>query len=103
MTYPAAYFSDEPVAILEQMKNLWRRWQPSSKLWRFTHTDEKRRRCRTDLTTMAVLIPSLVAEVAPLFFLRDSHLPVWQMSGLMALSWAFMRIPLILISHSGRL
>jgi hypothetical protein len=89
MTYPAAYFSDEPVAIKEQIENCWRRWQPSSKLWRFTHIGEKRRLCQTDLTTMAILIPSLVAEVAPLFCLWDSHLPVWQISGLMALSWAF--------------
>jgi hypothetical protein len=89
MTYLAAYFSDEPVAIREQMENFWRRWQPSSRPWRFTHADEKHHLCQTDLTTKAILIPSLAAEVAPLFLLWDSHLPVWQMSGLMALSWAF--------------
>jgi hypothetical protein len=89
MTYPAAYFSDERVTIEEQIENFWGRWHPSSKLRRFTHTDEKRRLSKSDLAIMAILIPSLVAEVAPLFFLWDSHLPVWQMSGLMALSWAF--------------
>jgi hypothetical protein len=36
----------------------------------------------------AFITPSLLAEIAPLFLFWNDHLPVWQMSVMMAAAWA---------------
>jgi hypothetical protein len=43
-----------------------------------------------EVAELALLAPSLIAEIAPLALFWHSHLPVWEMSGLMAASFAFM-------------
>jgi hypothetical protein len=54
---------------------------------------------------LALLAPSLVAEVVPLVLFWHSHLPVWQMSGIMAVSFAFtwwLTWTVVAIMQSGR-
>jgi hypothetical protein len=49
----------------------------------------RRRASWRDQTFFAAFIaPSLVAEIAPLIYFWDAHLPVWQISVVMAASWA---------------
>ena len=49
----------------------------------------RRRAGWRDQTLLAAFIaPSLVAEIAPLIYFWDAHLPVWQISVMMASSWA---------------
>jgi hypothetical protein len=43
---------------------------------------------RDGVSGLALLVPSLIAEVAPLVLFWHSHLPVWQMSGVIAATWA---------------
>jgi hypothetical protein len=48
----------------------------------------RRRGSRRDQALCATFIaPSLVAEIAPLIYFWDAHLPVWQISVMMAVSW----------------
>jgi hypothetical protein len=36
----------------------------------------------------AFMLPSLIAEIAPLVLFWNAHLPVWQMSAMMGAAWA---------------
>jgi hypothetical protein len=89
MTYPVAFLSDEPTTIREQMGNIWRGWRASSSSRRWQTRGDSWQAGKQDVVALALMAPSLVAEIAPLILLWDSHLPVWQMSVVMAGSWAF--------------
>jgi hypothetical protein len=87
MTYPAAYFSDEPAAFSGQIWSLWHGLRPlrgRKPLWSVRFKAE----VSDEVAQLALLGPSLIAEVAPLVLFWHSHLPVWQMSGIMAASFA---------------
>jgi hypothetical protein len=55
----------------------------------FLAASERRQAVNKASVELAPLAPSLAAEMAPLFLLWHSHLPVWQMWAIMAASWAF--------------
>jgi hypothetical protein len=87
MTYPAAYLLDEPADFAEQIGNLWRGWTPARKrkpFWSISFKAE----VLNEAAELALLAPSLIAEVAPLALFWHSHLPVWQMSLMMFGAWA---------------
>jgi hypothetical protein len=88
MAYPAAYLSDEPAAFGEQIGNLWRSWQVERRRKPFCSISFKAE-VTDEVAQLALFAPSLIAEVAPLVLFSHSHLPVWQMSGIMAASFAF--------------
>jgi hypothetical protein len=104
MTYPAAYRSDEPTPFEEQIGNPWRSWTPARRRKPFLSVSFKME-VTDEAAQLALLAPSLIAEVAPLVLFWHSHLPVWQMSGLMAASFAFtwwMTWTVVAIMQGGR-
>jgi hypothetical protein len=104
MTYPAAYLSGEPAPFEEQIGNLWRSWTPARRRKPFLSVGFKTE-VTDEAAQLALLAPSLIAEVAPLVLFWHSHLPVWQMSGIMAASFAFtwwMTWTVVAIMQGGR-
>lgn len=55
----------------------------------FLAASERRQAVNKASVELALLTPSVAAEVAPLFLLWHFHLPVRQMSAIMVASWAF--------------
>jgi hypothetical protein len=104
MTYPTAYLSDEFAPFLEQIGNFWRNWTPTRRRkpwWSVTFKAE----VSDQVAQLALLAPSLIAEVAPLILFWHSHLPVWQMSGIMAAFFAFtwwLTWTVVAITQGGR-
>jgi hypothetical protein len=88
MTYPAACLSDDPVTIQEQMADMWRSWRAPRKPRPFWSISIKSQ-LTNEASELALLSPSLIAEAAPLGVFWHSHLPVWQMSGILAAFFAF--------------
>jgi hypothetical protein len=88
MTYPTAYLPDELAPFSEQISNMWRSWTSVRRRkawWSVSFKAE----LSDEVAQMALLAPSLIAEVAPLVLFWHSHLPVWEMSGIMAAAFAF--------------
>jgi hypothetical protein len=88
MAYPTAYLSDELAPFSEQIGNIWRSLTPARRRkpwWSVSFKAE----VSGEVAQLALLAPSLIAEVAPLVLFWHSHLAVWQMSGIMAASFAF--------------
>jgi hypothetical protein len=88
MAYPTAYLSDELAPVSEQIGNVWLRLTQALRrkpLWSVRFKTE----VSDEAAQLALLAPSLIAEVAPLVLFWRSHLPVWQMSAIMAASFAF--------------
>jgi hypothetical protein len=88
MKYSAAYLSGEPAPLGEQIANIWREWTPAHKRKPFWPPAIKAE-VKNEVAGLALLAPSLIAEVAPITLFWHSHLPVWEMLGLMAGSFAF--------------
>jgi hypothetical protein len=87
MTCSAAYVSGKSIG--EQIANSMPRWHARRRIGGFPSDGEIRQPAKQARVTLAVLAPSLAAEIAPLLMLWRSHLPVWQMSAIMAASWVF--------------
>jgi hypothetical protein len=86
MTYPTAYLSDELAPLSERIGNIWRTSVRRRKAsWSVSFKAE----VSDEIAQLALLAPSLIAEIAPLVLFWHSHLPVWQMSGIMTASFAF--------------
>jgi hypothetical protein len=65
MTYPAAYLSDDPVTVQEQMADMWRSWRTPNKPRPFWSISIKSQ-LTNEASELALLSPSLFAEAAPL-------------------------------------
>jgi hypothetical protein len=89
MMCSAANLLDEPAAFGEQIGTLWRRWRVELGRKLFCCISVKAD-VLDQVGQLALLAPSLIAEIAPLVLFWKSHLPVWLMSGFMAASFAIM-------------
>jgi hypothetical protein len=89
MANPAASILDGPMAFQEQIGSLWRDLRPRNKaaLFRFRPVGYKAELVN-ELAGLALLAPSLIAEVTPLAMFWHSHFSVWQLSEMMLGAWA---------------
>jgi hypothetical protein len=87
MTYPAAYLLDELAEFDEQIGNLWRSLTPARKRKPFWSIHFKAEVSK-EVAELALIAPSLIAEMTPLVLCWNAHIPVWQMSVIMAAAWA---------------
>lgn len=78
MTLTTSYFSAPDVPPNEYIK---KRWRSRFQIRRQVTTRDR-------MIFAAFMAPSIVAEVTPLVLFWDAHLPIWQMSVMMAVAWA---------------
>jgi len=89
MTYPAAYLLDESAQFGEQIGHFRRSWMPARNRKPSLSISFKAEASK-EAAELALIAPSLIAEMTPLVLFWNDHLPVWEMSGIMAASFAFM-------------
>jgi hypothetical protein len=85
----ACYFTDEQTLfadIWNKTRNRLLRWHARSLVGR---RQPRMQRVREVAAHFAIMVPSLIAEMTPPVLFGNDHLSVWQMSAIMAASWAF--------------
>jgi hypothetical protein len=84
----ACYFTDEQTLfgdIGSKTRNWLPRWHARSLRG---HREPRTQRVSEVAAHFAIMTPSLIAEMTPPVLFWNDHLSVWQMSAIMAASWA---------------
>lgn len=83
-----SYSAFEPIPILEQIVNAMQQWRERGRATASRVDSAQSRTNSAAPVSLMLFTPSFLAEAAPLFLLRHAHIPVWEMSALMAGAWA---------------